>query len=189
MVHVTSLLVPEARLITPVRHDDERGYFSEVYNKRSLAEVGIADEFVQDNHSLSWNRGVVRGMHFQIEPHPIAKLIRVVSGRVWDVIVDIRRGSPTYGEHAGVELSAEEGKQLYVPIGFAHGFCTLEPDTEVVYKVTDYWYPEVDRGLAFDDPDLGIEWPFDLEQVIVSAKDREQPRLADLPHYFTVEAR
>jgi dTDP-4-dehydrorhamnose 3,5-epimerase len=170
--------------IRPVKHCDDRGFFSEVYNKRSLAEVGITDEFVQDNHSLSRDVGVVRGLHFQIDPHPIAKLVHVTRGAVLDVVVDIRHGSPTFGEHVAVELSAANWTQLYAPIGMAHGFCTLEPDTEVAYKVTDYWSPDVDRGLAWNDPDLGIDWPVDPEDAILSPKDRAQPRLADLPRYF-----
>lgn len=174
-------------LITPVRHQDGRGFFSEVYNRRRLTEAGIDVEFVQDNHSLSAEKGTVRGLHFQIDPHPVAKLVRVTSGGIWDVVVDLRRGSPTYGQHVSAELSADNWAQLYVPVGFAHGFCTLEPNTEVAYKVTDYWSADVDRGLAWDDPDLAIPWPVSGDEAIVSDKDRSQPKLADLPPYFGEE--
>lgn len=171
-------------MITPARHQDGRGFFSEVYNRRHLAAVGIDDDFVQDNHSLSSERGTVRGLHFQVDPHPIAKLVRVTRGAVWDVVVDLRESSPTYGEHVGAELTAENWVQLYVPVGFAHGFCTLEPDTELVYKVTDYWSPQVDKGVAWDDPDLDLPWPVDRDKAVLSDKDRSQPKLADLPSYF-----
>lgn len=184
MLQSIDLRLAGVRLVTPVRHGDARGFFSEVYNKKALADIGIEDDFVQDNHSLSRDRGTVRGLHFQIEPRPIAKLVRVPRGSIFDVVVDLRSGSPSYGEHLGVELSSENWAQIYVPIGFAHGFCTLEADTEVVYKVTDYWSPEVDNGVAWDDSDLGIEWPVPAETAILSEKDRSQPRLADLPEYF-----
>lgn len=171
-------------ILSPKRYQDDRGFFSEVYNKQALKEVGIEDDFVQDNHSLSRPKGTVRGMHFQIPPHAIAKLVRVTSGAILDVAVDIRKGSPTYGEYVTVELSSDNWKQIYVPIGFAHGFCTLEPDTEVAYKVTDYWSPDIDRGLAWDDPDIGINWPVTADQAILSDKDRSQPKMADLPVFF-----
>ena len=184
MAGITDLGLDGVQLLTPRRSDDDRGFFSEVYNRQALADIGIEDVFVQDNHSLSRGKGTVRGLHFQIEPHPIAKLVRVIRGAVFDVVVDLRRDSPTYGQHVTAELSGTNWAQIYVPIGFAHGFCTLEPDTEVVYKVTDYWSPDVDRGLAWDDPDLAIEWPVISEKVILSDKDRAQPTLADLPGYF-----
>lgn len=186
MAEFESLELDGVRLITPSRFGDDRGFFSEVYNQRAFAEGGIDDIFVQDNHSLSGPAGTVRGLHFQIPPAPIAKLVRVVSGAVFDVVVDIRHGSPTFGQHLGVELSADNWAQIYVPVGFAHGFCTLEPDTEVTYKVTGYWAPEVDKGLAWDDPDLAIEWPVAAEDATLSDKDRSQPGLAELPEYFTI---
>lgn len=172
------------KLVVPRRFGDDRGFFSEVYNQRTFSEVGIDDVFVQDNHSLSGPVGTVRGLHFQVDPHPIAKLIRVVRGAIYDVVVDLRSGSPTYGEHLGVELSADNWAQLYVPVGFAHGFCTMKPDTEVAYKVTDYWSAEVDKGVAWDDPDLGIDWPVDPGGAVLSDKDKAQPSLSDLPGYF-----
>ena len=184
MLKTESILDPSVLLITPQRHGDDRGFFAEVYNRQSLAEVGIDDVFVQDNHSLSRERGVVRGMHFQIDPHPTAKLVSVIRGAIWDVVLDLRRGSPTYGEHAGVQLTPENGTQIYVPVGFAHGFVTLEPDTEVFYKVTDHWSPDVDRGVAWDDADLAIAWPIPEGEAILSDKDRNQPGFADLPDYF-----
>ena len=171
-------------LVRAKRHEDERGFFSEVYNQQALEAVGLTDVYVQDNHSLSRDQGTVRGLHFQIEPHPIAKLIRVTRGAIVDVVVDIRRGSPTYGQHVARELTATSGDQLYVPIGCAHGFCTTMPDTEVIYKVTDYWSSEVDRGIAWNDPDLSIEWPVAEEEAILSAKDRAQPLLRETPGYF-----
>lgn len=184
MTEATSLGIDGVLLITPARHQDDRGFFSEVYNRRRLDGLGIEDEFVQDNHSLSKDVGTVRGLHFQIDPHPIAKLVRVIRGSVWDVAVDLRRGSATFGQHVSATLSAANWAQMYVPVGFAHGFCTLEPDTEVAYKVTDYWAPEVDKGVAWDDPDLALPWPVDHDEAMLSDKDRDQPLLRDLPDYF-----
>ncbi len=168
----------------PKKHGDHRGFFSEVYNKRTLAAAGIDIDFVQDNHSLSAEKGVVRGLHFQVPPFAQDKLLRVVRGSVFDAAVDLRRGSPTYGKHVSVVLSAEEWNQILVPIGFAHGLMTLEPDTEVIYKVSNYYSAEHDKGLLWNDPALGIEWPVAEEKAILSAKDKVQPRLADLPPYF-----
>lgn len=185
MLEAVELEIPGVLTITPERLGDDRGFFSEVYNKRSLREAGILDDFLQDNHSLSRDVGVVRGLHFQIDPQPIAKLIRVAKGAILDVVVDIRRGSPAFGRHVAVELSASNWTQLYAPVGVAHGFCTLEPDTEVVYKVTDYWAPDVDRGIAWDDPQLEIDWPVAPDSAILSEKDRAQPLMSDLPPFFT----
>lgn len=171
-------------LVVPAKHEDDRGFFSEVYNHRTFSDLGLDDTFVQDNHSMSATVGTIRGLHFQIPPHPVAKLVRVTKGAIWDVVVDLRPNSKTYGSHAGAEISASNWKQIYVPVGFAHGFCTLEPDTEVAYKVTDYWSPEVDKGVAWDDPSLAIEWPSVADASTLSAKDQEQPKLVDLPDYF-----
>ena len=167
-----------------MRHRDPRGFFSEIFREAVLREHGIKAAFVQENHSLSVARGVMRGLHFQTEPEAQAKLVRVGAGAIFDVAVDIRRGSPTYGEHVAVLLSAEEGNQLFVPEGFAHGFCTLEPDTEVIYKVNRYYSPAHDCGLAWDDPALGIAWPVSGEAALLSEKDRRNPVLAELPAYF-----
>jgi dTDP-4-dehydrorhamnose 3,5-epimerase len=166
-------------VVAPKRFGDARGFFSETYNKRALAEVGLDMEFVQDNHSLSAERGTVRGLHFQAPPHAQAKLIRVPRGRILDVFVDIRAGSPTYGRHAAVELSAENWLQLLVPAGFAHGFCTLEPATEVIYKTTDYYAPETEGGVRWNDPALEISWP-DFAGGTMSPRDREMPLFAQL---------
>ena len=171
-------------LITPNKFEDDRGYFSEVYNKKVLAEAGFTKVFVQDNQSLSVETGVVRGLHFQTPPHAQDKLVRVTRGAILDVAVDIRKGSPTYGQHVAVELSAKNWQQLLVPAGFAHGFCTLEPDTEVLYKVTDFYAPDCDHGLAWDDPALGIDWPVAASDAILSDKDQTNPALAALPDYF-----
>ncbi len=173
-------------LLTPKRHGDHRGFFSEVFRKDQFDAMVGPTEFVQDNQSLSAEVGTLRGLHFQTNPHAQGKLVRCGRGALLDVAVDIRVGSPTYGQHVSAVLSAENGHQLWVPAGFAHGFCSLMPDTEILYKVTDYYSPECDRGLAFDDPDLKIEWPVDLGAAILSDKDRKQPRLADLPAYFAV---
>lgn len=171
-------------MITPPKFGDHRGFFSETYNKRALAEAGLDLEFVQDNHSLSAQKGTLRGLHFQTPPFGQDKLVRVTRGAILDVAVDLRRGSPTYGQHVSAELSAESWSQLLVPIGFAHGFVTLEPDTEVLYKVTQYYSPECDRGLLWNDPDLGIPWPVAEADAILSDKDRKHPRLRDLPDIF-----
>jgi dTDP-4-dehydrorhamnose 3,5-epimerase len=187
-MQVEALSIAEIKLITPAIFRDERGYFSETYNRKALTAAGIDHTFVQDNQSLSRAKGVLRGLHFQIAPHPQGKLVRVTRGAIFDVAVDIRQGSPTFGRHVSAFLSADNWSQLWVPEGFAHGFCTLEPDTEVIYKVTDFYAPECDRGLAWDDPDLGIAWPLSESQAILSDKDRRYPRLRDLPAHFTYPA-
>ncbi len=188
MMHVERLAIPDVVVLTPRIFRDARGFFSETWNRRALGEAGIEADFVQDNHSLSRDKGVVRGLHFQTPPHAQDKLVRVIRGRVLDVAVDIRRGSPTFGRHVAVELSAENWRQLWVPRGFAHGFCTLEPDTEVLYKVTDYYAPECDEGLLWNDPALGIDWPVGEGEAILSEKDRSHPRLAELPEVFQFAA-
>lgn len=170
---------------TPKRFGDDRGFFSETFNARAFNEVVPGIAFVQDNHSLSRDPGVVRGLHFQYPPHAQGKLVRVTRGRVLDVAVDIRKNSPTYGQHVAVELSAENWKQFWVPAGFAHGFCTLEPDTEFCYKVTDYYAPDCDSGIAFDDPDLGIDWPVNRESALLSGKDTTLQAFRDFDSPFT----
>jgi dTDP-4-dehydrorhamnose 3,5-epimerase len=173
-----------AYVLTPRRSGDARGFFSEVYNAPELRAVGIEDVFVQDNHAYSKDSGVIRGLHFQIPPHAQAKLVRVSAGAILDVLVDIRHGSPSFGRHVAVEISATAWNQVYVPVGFAHGYRTLAPETEVLYKVTEVYRPESERGLAFDDPDLGIDWRMGADRAILSKKDRGHPRLKDLPAYF-----
>jgi dTDP-4-dehydrorhamnose 3,5-epimerase len=173
--------------LTDKRHGDQRGWFSETFRSdRFAAHIG-PDVFVQDNQSFSKDRGTLRGLHFQLPPHAQGKLVRCLAGAIFDVAVDIRQGSPTYGQWIGVELSAENGKQLYIPVGFAHGFMTLEPDTMIFYKVTDYYAPDCDRGLAWDDPDLAVDWPIKDIKPHLSAKDEKQPLLKDFQSPFSYD--
>ncbi len=183
-MQVISTSIPDVIVITPARYGDRRGFFSETYNRRALAEAGIDLEFVQDNHSLSGERGTIRGLHFQTPPYAQDKLVRVVRGAIFDVAVDLRKGSPTFGKHVSAVISAAEWNQILLPIGFAHGFCTLEPNTEVIYKVTNYYSASHDKGLLWNDPDLGIDWPIPGQQATLSEKDRRLPRLRELPDYF-----
>lgn len=176
-------------VIVPKRFADSRGFFSETWNRKSLAEAGIETEFVQDNHSLSHPVGTVRGLHYQSPPHAQAKLVRCGRGRIFDVAVDIRRGSSTYGQWFGIELSAENGKQLLVPAGYLHGFMTLEPDSEVYYKCSDYYAPECDGAVRWDDPDIGIDWPDTGGQVVLSEKDAAAPSFADFHTPFDFQGR
>lgn len=176
----TRLDIPDVTLVEPARHEDTRGFLSETFNARAFHDAGIDAEFVQDNHALSHAVGTLRGLHYQIEPHAQGKLIRVVRGAIYDVAVDIRAGSPTYGRHVATELSAGNWYQLWIPIGFAHGYCTLEADTEVLYKVTGLYAPAADRGIRYDDPDIAIDWPSIKGGISLSAKDKALPRLADI---------
>ena len=178
------LAIPDVILITPKRFGDERGYFMETFRANLFAEHVGPVSFVQDNRSLSAAVGTVRGMHFQLEPRAQGKLISCIAGALVSAVVDIRSGSPTYGRHVKVELTPENGRQLWAPPGFAHGFCTLKPDSVVSYKVTDYYSPEHDRGLLWCDPALGIDWPVLAQDAVLSAKDREQPSLAALNANF-----
>lgn len=180
---VKKLNIQDVIAIRPDRHEDERGFFSEIYNRRRLAEAGIEGEFVQDNHSLSGPRGTLRGLHFQIPPAAQAKLVRVVRGAILDVAVDIRTGSPSFGKYVSYELSAREWNQIYIPMGFAHGFCTLEPDTEVIYKVSEYYVPGLERGLMWNDPALAIDWP--VSDPLLSEKDQSYPLFGESAAYFT----
>lgn len=184
MLLVEPTALPDVKIIQPKRFGDHRGFFSETYSRSAFAEAGITLDFVQDNHSLSAAVGTLRGLHFQAPPFAQDKLVRVPRGRILDVAVDIRASSPDFGKFVAVELSAENWWQLLVPAGFAHGFVTLEPDTEVLYKVNAPYAPEHDRGVAFDDPAIGIDWGFAPEALILSDKDQRHPRLADLPRYF-----
>ncbi|OPA76076.1 dTDP-4-dehydrorhamnose 3,5-epimerase [Paenibacillus selenitireducens] len=165
------------RIIEPALHVDHRGFFLEIYNTKIYRTYNIEYQFVQDNHSLSKEQGVIRGLHYQVSPHSQAKLIYVLAGSIYDVVVDIRRNSQTFGHWIGVHLSAENKRQLLVPHGFAHGFCTTEPNTEVLYKVDKLYSPEHDRGILWNDPALGIDWPTD--QPILSDKDTKHPLLRD----------
>jgi dTDP-4-dehydrorhamnose 3,5-epimerase len=183
-VRIEDTEIAGVKVITPTKHGDHRGFFSEVYNRRSFEEAGLDLRFVQDNHSFSAEVGTIRGLHFQSPPFAQHKLVRVTRGRVLDVAVDLRRPSKTFGRHFGIELSAENWRQLLIPVGFAHGFCTLEPNTEVLYKVTNVFSAANDFGLAYDDPTLAIDWGVDPARARLSEKDRRQPRLADLPFVF-----
>jgi len=187
-MHVTALDIPDVKLIAPKRHGDARGFFCETYSQQAFANAGIDIAFVQDNESLSAPAGTLRGLHLQSPPHGQDKLVRVLKGSVIDVAVDIRRGSPTYGQHVSAVLSADNGHQLLVPIGFAHGFATLEPDTHVCYKVSDYYAPQCDGGIAWDDADLGIDWRIDPATATLSDKDRKHPTLAEFDSPFIYEA-
>lgn len=171
-------------LVEPKKFGDHRGFFSETYNRARLAAAGFDAEFIQDNHALSGEAGTLRGVHFQSPPFAQDKLVRVVRGRILDVAVDIRKGSPTFGDHAAVELSAENWRQLLVPAGFGHGYLTLEPGTEVIYKVTAPYAPDNDHGFLWSDPALGIDWG--IAAPILSDKDRALPVLAaiDSPFVF-----
>lgn len=162
-------------LITPPRFGDHRGFFSESYSRAKLAEAGVDMAFVQDNHSLSMTLGTVRGLHFQAPPHAQDKLVRCGRGSLFDVAVDIRKGSPTYGQWVGYELSFENGRQLLVPAGFAHGFMTLLPETEIVYKCSDYYAPQTEGALLWNDPDIGIDWPLQGIEPVISDKDAIAP--------------
>ena len=172
------------RLVRPVAFRDDRGWFAETFRRDSLAAAGVTDDFVQDNQSFSVHPGTVRGLHFQLAPFAQAKLVRVLAGAILDVAVDLRRSSPTFGRHVAVRLDAETGEQLYIPAGFAHGFCTLEPNCMVAYKVSAYYSREHDRSLAWDDPELGIPWPVAAGAAVLSDKDRAAPRLAALGPVF-----
>ncbi len=168
-------------LISPTRFEDERGYFAETFNLRDFNDaVGIDVEFVQDNESRSTTPGTVRGLHFQMPPAAQAKLVRVLAGKVLDVVVDIRAGSATFGQHIAIELCPARGQQLWIPEGMAHGFCTLEPDTVLSYKVTDFYDPASDRSLSWNDPALAIEWPVAPDKAVLSMKDAAAPRLSQL---------
>ena len=174
-------------LVEPKRHGDERGFFSEVFKRSAFEAAGITVDWVQDNHSYSAARNVVRGLHFQGPPAPQAKLVRVTRGAILDVAVDVRRGSPTYGRAYSVELSAENWRQLFVPVGFAHGFCTLTDDTEVLYKVSAEYAPQAEGGLLWNDPDLAIPWPVELGGAQLSPRDRRWPELRMLESPFVFE--
>jgi len=174
--------LPGCLLITPKRFGDERGFFSECWSKRAFEKAGIDVEFVQDNHSLSALKGTVRGLHFQSPPHAQAKLVRCGRGRIFDVAVDIRRGSPTFGKWTGAELSFENGRQLYVPEGFLHGFQTLEDDSEIVYKCSDFYAPDCDGSVRWDS--CGIDWPLSSPSPVLSEKDADAQVFADFETPF-----
>lgn len=178
------------QLVRPNRHGDARGWFTEVYSEPAFAALGISCHFVQDNHSLSQPRFTLRGLHFQVPPHAQDKLVRCIRGTIFDVAVDVRRGSPTYGRWVGAELSAANGHQLFIPVGFAHGFVTLEEDCEVTYKCSDTYAPECDGGICWDDPEIAIAWPIPAGTLPeLSAKDMVQPPLTNFDSPFAYDGR
>lgn len=184
-MQIEPLAIAGPLLITPARHGDSRGFFSETWNQARFAAAGIPGPFIQDNHSRSEQRGTLRGLHCQIGAAVQGKLVRVVRGAIWDVAVDLRRGSPSYGRHAAVTLTAGNGSQLWIPGGFLHGFVTLEPETEVLYKVTGGYYDATaERGVIWDDPDLALPWPVERAAVHLSGKDSRLPRLAECAAWF-----
>ncbi len=183
-MQVEETAIPAVKIVTPKKHGDARGFFSEVYNRSDWDKAGLEWTFVQDNHSYSATVGTLRGLHFQTPPFAQAKLVRVARGRILDVAVDIRRSSSTFGKHVAIELSAENWRQLLIPIGFAHAFITLEPDVEVLYKATALYSAAHDRGVAWDDPAIGIAWPSLAGGPVLSDKDRRWPALKDAPELF-----
>ncbi len=183
-MEVVETAIPEVKIITPKKFGDHRGFFSETYNRRDWVEAGIDLTFVQDNHSGSAAQGTLRGLHYQIAPMAQDKLVRVVRGAILDVAVDIRRGSPTFARYVSDVITAESWNQILVPVGFAHGYVTLEPDTEVLYKTTDFYSVEHERGILWNDPDLAIDWTIGKGQVILSEKDRALPPLSQVTDFF-----
>ncbi len=181
---VTSLEIEDVKLIRPRRFADERGYLCETWNRRVFADAGIDLDFVQDNLSYSRHPGTIRGLHFQRPPAAQDKLVRALRGRVLDVAVDMRGSSSSYGRFVSAELTAEGGEQLLVPAGFAHGFCTLEPDTEVAYKVSSYYAPDCDAGIIWNDPEIGIDWPLSGNRPTLSQKDEKLPKLSEIEPPF-----
>lgn len=186
-MEITATKLPGVLIITPKRFVDERGFFSEVYNKAALEQHGINVAFVQDNHSLSRDVGIVRGLHFQSPPHAQDKLVRVGVGAVYDVAVDIRKGSPTYGEWFGIELSAENGKQLFIPKGFLHGFATKQQNSELLYKCSDVYAPACDGVVDFSDAGIGIDWGLDPRDAILSEKDMNAQKFSTFDSPFVWE--
>lgn len=183
-MQIRSLEIPDIKILRPPKFGDHRGYFSETYNKAVFQSLGIDLEFVQDNHSSSAAAGTIRGLHFQCPPFAQDKLVRVARGRILDIAVDIRIGSPTYGKYVAEELSATNWNQIFVPVGFAHGFMTLEPDTDVIYKVTKFYSPAHDFGIFWDDAEIAIAWPLRGDDVTLSDKDADLPLLRDCKSPF-----
>lgn len=181
------LSIRDIIVVRPRRFSDERGWFMETYRREAFLEFGISASFVQDNHAFSQAAGTLRGLHFQMPPRAQAKLVKVVRGAIYDVAVDIRQGSPSYGRWSGARLSAEGGEQLFVPAGFAHGYCTLEADTEVAYKCDGYYAPECEGGIAATDPEIAIDWPFPIETLNLSIRDRSLPPLRHVASPFQFE--
>jgi len=184
LVKIEKTTLPDVLIITPARFGDERGFFSESWSKRAFTEQGITCDFVQDNHSLSGQKGTVRGLHYQAPPNAQDKLVRCGRGALLDVAVDFRKGSPDFGRWVAVELSFENGRQLLVPKGFLHGFVSLTADTEIIYKCSDYYAPESDGAVRWDDPDIGVDWGLQGTPPVLSQKDTNAPYLADIDSPF-----
>ncbi len=180
-MQVERLAILDVVLLTPKRYGDERGWLSEVYSRRAMAQAGVPMEFVQDNQAFSPKRGTLRGLHLQVPPQPIAKLTRCIRGAIFDVAVDLRAGSPTFGRWVGAELTADNGAMLLSPRGFAHAYCTLTDNVEVLYKLDGYYAPDCERGLRWDDPAIGIDWPISADLLTINERDRTLPLLADFP--------
>lgn len=183
---VVSLSIPDVKVLTPVQHRDPRGFFSETWNQDRFAAACVPGPFIQDNHAVSTERGVVRGLHLQIGPNAQGKLVRVVRGAIWDVAVDVRHGSPTFGQYAAAEIGAENWAQIWVPPGFLHGYCTLTADTEVIYKVTAPYDRSAERGVVWNDSVLAVPWPVSAADAILSDKDKLLPHFADCDAWFHV---
>lgn len=183
-MQIEATAIPGVLLLTPRKLGDERGFFSETFNRNVFAEAGLELDFVQDNHVYSQARGVLRGLHYQVAPRAQDKLVRVARGAILDVAVDLRRNSPTFGRHVACVLSAANWRQILVPQGFAHAYVTLEPDTEVLYKVTDFYAPELERGILWSDPALNVAWPFPPEELTIADRDRKWPTLAEARDLF-----
>jgi dTDP-4-dehydrorhamnose 3,5-epimerase len=181
MINVKELGIPEVKLLMPVVHRDDRGYVTEIVHERQLEELGLAVKLVQENQSLSTRKNTVRGLHCQRPPYAQAKFVRVLRGRALDVAVDVRPNSPTFGKHIAVELSEDEVAQLFIPAGFAHGFCTLTDNTVILYKMSQFYAPGSEVGFLWNDPDIGIKWPVGPTEAILSGKDEKLPRLKDVP--------
>jgi len=188
MLNITRTAIDGVVVIAPKRFGDDRGFFSETFSHKRLSQAGIHIDFVQDNQSMSTLCGTVRGLHFQAPPHAQAKLVRCGRGRFFDVAVDIRKGSPTFGQWVGEELSYENGKQLFVPAGFLHGFVTREPNTEILYKCSDYYAPECDGAVRFDDPDIGVDWGLNGAPAALSDKDTNASFFKDFVSPFVFES-
>ncbi len=183
-MQIEETALPGVLILTPRRFGDDRGFFAETWNRQRMEEAGITLDFVQDNHSVSARAGTLRGLHYQSPPHAQAKLVRCGRGALLDVAVDIRTGSPTYGQWTGVELSAENGRQLLIPAGFLHGFVTRADDTEIVYKCSDYYAPDCDGAVVWDDPEIAIDWGLEGRDPILSEKDAKAPTLSEIPAHF-----
>ena len=183
-LEIRSLEIPDVKIISTAKHGDSRGFVSETYSKKDFVEAGIALDFVQDNHSMSPQVGTLRGLHYQGHPFAQDKLVRVVSGRILDVAIDLRRASRSFGKWVAAEISAEKWNQILVPIGFAHAICTLEPNTQLIYKVTNYYASNHDFGIRWNDKDIDIKWPFPDDQLVLSDKDKKQPFFKDVTNWF-----